>query len=122
MMDDPTKAGLRDAAIEGWIMLNQYPTNPPSSYFVTNGWVYPPPDNGRAGQSNDFMTRAGGQSLIGIINNDAAEAVYLAVPGGMLAASLSAAPTPTRSPSRPTACRMSTPFGPSPCTELTTTS
>jgi len=76
-MDDATKAGLRDAATEGWIMLNQYPTNPPSSYLVTNGWVYPPPDNGHAGQCNDFMTRAGSQSLMGIIDNDAQEAVYL---------------------------------------------
>ncbi len=80
-MDDPTKAGLRDAAIEGWTMINQYQTNPPSSYFVTNGWVYGPPDNGRAGQSNDFMLRAGGQSFLGIINNDPVEAVYLASAG-----------------------------------------
>jgi hypothetical protein len=76
-MDDATKAGLRDAATEGWLMLNQYPTNPPASYLVRNGWVYPPPDNGHAGQCNDFMTRAGSQSLMGIIDNDVQEAVYL---------------------------------------------
>jgi hypothetical protein len=80
-MDDPTKAGLRDAAIDGWIMLNHYLTNPPSSYFVTNGWVYGPQDNGRAGQNNDFMLRAAGQSLLGILNNDPQEAVYLASAG-----------------------------------------
>ena len=76
-MDAPTKAGLRAAAIEGWRMINQYPTNPPSSYFVTNGWVYGPPDNGRAGQTNDFMTRAAAQSFLGILCNDSVEAVYL---------------------------------------------
>ncbi len=80
-MDDATKAGLRDAAIDGWIMLNNYVTNPPSSYFVTNGWIYPPPDNGRAGQFNDFMMRAAGQSLLGIVNNDPQEAVYLVTAG-----------------------------------------
>ena len=80
-MDDATKAGLRDAAIDGWIMLNQYQTNPPSSYLVTNGWVYLPPDNGRAGQSNDFMLRASGQSLLAIVNHDPQEAIYLATGG-----------------------------------------
>jgi hypothetical protein len=80
-MDDLTKAALRLAATNGWIMLNQFLTNPPSSYFVTNGWVYSPPDNGRAGQSNDFMMRAAGQSLLGILNNDPQEAIYLASAG-----------------------------------------
>ena len=81
LMDEPTKAGLRDAALEGWILLNQYPTNPPPSYFTTNGWVYPPKDNGRAGENNDFMLRASGQSLLAIANNDGVEAVYLASAG-----------------------------------------
>jgi hypothetical protein len=80
-MDDPTKAGLRDAAVDGWIMINQFLTNPPSSYFVTNGWVYSPKDNGRAGQSDDFMMRAAGQSLLGILNHDPEEAIYLASAG-----------------------------------------
>ena len=80
-VDDITKAGLRDAAIDGWIMINQFVTNPPSSYFVTNGWICPPPDNGRAGQSNDFMMRAGGQSFLGIVNHDPQEAVYLVTAG-----------------------------------------
>jgi hypothetical protein len=76
-MDDTTKAGLRDAARDGWIMLNQYQTNPPASFFVTNGWIYPPPDHGHAGQSNDFMLRAAAQSLQEIVGNDVIEAVYL---------------------------------------------
>lgn len=80
-MDDATKAGLRDAAIDGWIMLHQYQTNPPSSFFMTNGWLYPPPDHGRAGQSSDFMMRAASQSLQEIVGNDVQEAVYLASVG-----------------------------------------
>jgi hypothetical protein len=80
-MDDTTKAGLRDAASDGWIMLHQYQTNPPSSFFLTNGWLYPPPDHGRAGQSNDFMMRAAAQSLQEIVGNDVQEAVYLASVG-----------------------------------------
>jgi hypothetical protein len=80
-MDELTMAGLRAAAIDGWTMLNQYVTNPPSSYLVTNGWVYPPPDAGRAGQSNDFMMRAAGQSLLGILDHDPQEAIYLVTAG-----------------------------------------
>lgn len=79
-VDDITKAGLRAAAIDGWMMLNQYPTNPPSTYFVTNGWIYPP-HNGRAGDNNDFMMRAGGQSFLEIVANDPEEAIYLATAG-----------------------------------------
>jgi hypothetical protein len=79
--DDATKAGLRDAAFDGRIMLTQYQTNPPSSFFVTNGWLYPPPDHGHAGQCNDFMMRAAGQSLQEIVGNDVQEAVYLASVG-----------------------------------------
>ena len=79
-MDDVTKAGLRAAANDAWIMLTQYQTNPPS-WFKTNGWLYPPPYHGRAGQTNDFMLRAASQSLQEIVGNDVQEAVYLASVG-----------------------------------------
>jgi hypothetical protein len=42
-----------------------------------NGWSYPPPDLGRAGQHDDFVTRGAIQCLGGIISNDPAEAVYM---------------------------------------------
>jgi hypothetical protein len=42
---------------------------------VVNGWRYPPPNEGRAG--NDFLLRAADQSLAGIVANDPPEAVYL---------------------------------------------
>jgi hypothetical protein len=78
-MDDATQAGLRRAAINGWNLLNQYLTNGvlPSSYFVTNGWIFSPADEGRAGQYDDFLLRAAGQSLEAIVDNDPVEAVYL---------------------------------------------
>ena len=42
---------------------------------MVNGWRYPPPTEGRAG--NDFLLRAADQSLAGIVANDPPEAVYL---------------------------------------------
>jgi hypothetical protein len=42
---------------------------------MVNGWRYPPPSEGRAG--DDFLLRAADQSLAGIVANDPAEAVYL---------------------------------------------
>ena len=42
---------------------------------VVNGWRYPPRHLGRAG--DDFLLRAAGQALGGIIANDPPEAVYL---------------------------------------------
>lgn len=42
---------------------------------LVNGWRYPPPSEGRAG--DDFLLRAADQSLAGIVANDPAEAVYL---------------------------------------------
>ena len=53
-------------------------------YFLTgdwaspvNGWRYPPPGYGRAGERDDFLLRSAGQAMGGIIANDPAEAVYL---------------------------------------------
>lgn len=40
---------------------------------VVNGWRYPPPAEGRAG--DDFLLRAADQSFAGIVANDPAEAV-----------------------------------------------
>ena len=80
-VDGITKAGLRAAAIDAQTMLAQFQVDPPSSFFKTNGWLYPPPDHGHAGQSNDFMLRAAGQSLQEIVGNDVQEAVYLASVG-----------------------------------------
>ncbi len=44
---------------------------------VANGWAYPPETMGRAGQHDDFLTRAAAQCWAGIVANDPQEAVYL---------------------------------------------
>jgi hypothetical protein len=44
---------------------------------AVNGWRYPPPGYGRAGERDDFLLRSAGQAMGGIIANDPAEAVYL---------------------------------------------
>ena len=69
-----TLKGLQTAATEGLSMLKamSFGRGKP-----INGWTYPPPDLGRAGDHGDYISRAALQALGGIIANDPDEAVYL---------------------------------------------
>jgi hypothetical protein len=75
-MDEATKRGLARAAKGGKDLLKNIFVGGWTSKIV-NGWKYPPPTMGRAGLSDDFVTRGAIQCLGGIIANDPAEAVYL---------------------------------------------
>ena len=75
-LDDPTKRGLARAAVDGRKLLENSITAGAGTKRV-NGWKYPPPDMGRAGQHEDFLLRGGLQCMWGIITHDVAEAVYL---------------------------------------------
>jgi hypothetical protein len=72
--DDVAKENLVRAAAAGKQLLDQ---NFKSGWSTTliNGWRYPSPHEGRAG--DDFLLRAVWQSLAGIVANDPEEAVYL---------------------------------------------
>jgi hypothetical protein len=71
---DGIKKGLARAAVAGLKILQaQFLSGVWAT--VVNGWRYPPPNEGRAG--DDFLVRAADQSLAGIVANDPAEAVYL---------------------------------------------
>jgi hypothetical protein len=76
MLDDATKRGLAHAAIDGRNLLDAALRQGARQKNV-NGWNYPPPDMGRAGDKDDFILRAALQSLWGIVANDPAEAIYL---------------------------------------------
>ncbi len=76
-MDAFTQSGLRMAAQDAYAMMLDNITSAGSGNKFVNGWWYPPLDMGRAGQYNDFMTRAAIQSLVGWFANDPAEAMYL---------------------------------------------
>ena len=69
-----TKKGLALAARDGLAMLRKMAKGRGKT---VNGWSYPPPDIGMAGQNSDFITRAALQALGGIVANDPSEAVYL---------------------------------------------
>lgn len=69
-----TKKGLTLAARDGLAMVRKMAKGRGKT---VNGWSYPPPDIGMAGQSSDFITRAALQALGGIVANNASEAVYL---------------------------------------------
>ena len=71
---DVVKDGLARAAGAGMQVLKQYFLGGTWA-TVVNGWRYPPQELGRAG--DDFLLRAAGQALGGIIANDPPEAVYL---------------------------------------------
>jgi len=75
-MDESTKAGLARAAKDGRALLQEILKAGGDGKRV-NGWSYPPPDLGRAGQHDDWVTRGAIQCLGGIISNDPAEAVYM---------------------------------------------
>jgi hypothetical protein len=71
---DTVKKSLARAAEVGMQLLGQQFLSGEWA-TVVNGWRYPPPNEGRAG--DDFLLRAADQSLAGIVANDPAEAVYL---------------------------------------------
>jgi hypothetical protein len=72
--DEVTKENLMRAAAVGKQLLNANFTSGWST-ITLNGWRYPSPHEGRAG--DDFLLRAVWQSLAGIVANDPEEAVYL---------------------------------------------
>ncbi|MCX6926545.1 MAG: DUF1254 domain-containing protein [Verrucomicrobia bacterium] len=75
-MDTNTLAGLQRAARDAYALLVDDISSRGDSKMI-NGWAYPAPSIGRAGQYDDFLTRAAIQSLYGIVGNDPAESVYL---------------------------------------------
>jgi hypothetical protein len=75
-LDEATKRGLARAAVDGRNLLDAAIRQGARQKNV-NGWKYPPPDMGRAGDKDDFILRAALQSLWGIVANDPAEAIYL---------------------------------------------
>jgi hypothetical protein len=75
-LDEATKRGLARAAIDGRNLLDAAIRQGARQKNV-NGWNYPPPDMGRAGDKDDFLLRAALQSMWGIVANDPAEAIYL---------------------------------------------
>jgi hypothetical protein len=72
--DEVTKTNLVRAAAAGKQLLDE---NFMSGWSTTvvNGWRYPSPHEGRAG--DDFLLRAVWQSLAGVVANDPEESVYL---------------------------------------------
>jgi hypothetical protein len=75
-LDGATKRGLARAAVDGGKLLDAALRQGARQKNV-NGWNYPPPDMGRAGDKDDFLLRAALQSKWGIVANDPAEAIYL---------------------------------------------
>ena len=63
------KDNLLRAAGAGMQLIKQYFLSGDWATAV-NGWRYPPPGYGRAGDRDDFLLRAAGQALGGIIAND----------------------------------------------------
>jgi hypothetical protein len=76
VLDEATKRGLARAANDGRNLLEAALRQGARQKNV-NGWNYPPPDTGRAGDKDDFILRSALQSLWGIVANDPAEAIYL---------------------------------------------
>lgn len=76
-LPEPTRRGLARAAAAARPMLNEMLITGGYKSKMVNGWMYPPEGFGRAGLHEDFVLRASGQCLGGIISNDADEAVYL---------------------------------------------
>ncbi|WP_182912023.1 DUF1254 domain-containing protein [Sphingomonas cavernae] len=76
-LPEPTRQGLARAAATTRPMLDAMIATGAYKAKLLNGWMYPPRTFGRAGLHGDFVVRASGQCLGGIISNDAEEAVYL---------------------------------------------
>jgi hypothetical protein len=81
-LDEATKRGLTRAAIDGRNLLDAALRQGARQKNV-NGWNYPPPEMGRAGDKDDFLLRAALQSKWGIVANDPAEAIYLNTSTGL---------------------------------------
>lgn len=77
-LSDSERAGLSSAVFDGIMMLRDYGSNGYDSKAV-NGWLYPHRSTGRSGVAGYYMSRAGLQSMKGIVANDAEEAVYIPV-------------------------------------------
>jgi len=75
-MDDATKQGLERAAQEAMAIMHGFNLAGGTGHRV-NGWTYPPAVLGRAGQYDEFLTRAAAQCWAGIVANDPEEAIYL---------------------------------------------
>ncbi len=75
-VDDATKQGLERAATEAMAIMHGFNLAGGGGRQV-NGWAYPPPTLGRAGQHGDFLVRAASQCWAGIVANDPEEAIYL---------------------------------------------
>jgi hypothetical protein len=74
-LDDASKQGLAQAAVDGRKLLNQVIRSGLLGKRVNN-WNIPPRAMGRAGVHDDFLLRGSLQCLGGIIANDPEEAVY----------------------------------------------
>jgi hypothetical protein len=68
--------GLRRAVRDGLRIIKDYTTAEYGAHIV-NGWEYPPVDTGRLGSKGAYLARAAIQSMMGIVANDATEAVYM---------------------------------------------
>ena len=75
-MDLATQAGLVRAEKEAMAIMHGF-NESGGGGTVVNGWSYPPSTLGRAGQYDDFLTRAAAQCWAGIVANDPEEAIYL---------------------------------------------
>ncbi|MDQ6437946.1 DUF1254 domain-containing protein [Mesorhizobium sp. LHD-90] len=76
-LPEPTRQGLARAAATARPMLNAMLATGAYKSKMVNDWMYPPKTFGSAGLYGDFIVRAAGQCLGGIISNDPDEAVYL---------------------------------------------
>jgi len=72
--DDATKRGLARASVAGRELIGAAMLDGLGT--VRNGWRFPPPTFGRAGDGKDFLLRAAVQCLGGIIANDPVESIY----------------------------------------------
>ncbi|UUO07692.1 DUF1254 domain-containing protein [Blastopirellula sp. J2-11] len=75
-LDPAYQAGLARAAVDGQKILEKALLDDPDA-VVINGWKYPPPALGRAGDKGEYLVRAAQQSLGGIVASDPAESVFL---------------------------------------------
>ena len=76
--DAATKRGLIRAEQDTIRLMYDFNVAGGNGKFV-NGWSYPPPWMGRAGRTNDFITRAAAQCNVGLVASDTAEGTYMNV-------------------------------------------
>lgn len=73
-LDEATKKGLAQAAIDGFQKLKIVSTKLGA---LMNGWMINPAEYGDAGLHGEYLLRASSQSLAGIVANTQEEAVYI---------------------------------------------